>query len=251
MNVTKAAVTTKLTLNFPFFLLTSLFFLFFFFSSIRSAYANKITDLSSPKAKIFTTEKNFKSIKSVDSNKYYSNLQEAMKNVESYLEALKENLSPQLRPIFLIVLDIDETAISTIEYIKSQGLDRNEKAITEAIEKSTYPIKPILTFYEKAINEGFSVFFITNREASLRHQTTLNLKKAGYIKWDGLIMRPKDFKGNVTEFKQEARKWIRNQGYQIVLNIDDQESGFKKSDSEGDVYGSRDIKLPNPFYTIH
>ena len=64
-------------------------------------------------------------------------------------------------------------------------------------------------------------------------------------------MRPKDFKGSVTKFKQEAIKWIRNQGYQIVLNIDDQESGFKKSDSEGDAYGSRDIKLPNPFYTIH
>ena len=242
----KATVKTKLTLSFSFFLV--MISLFFCFSLIRTVYANDVSIFQASNVDAVKKVKSFKSLKSVNFDKYHSEIKEGMKNAEIFLERYPSLPLMKDRLLLAIVLDIDETAISTIEYMRVHHLERKKKTIEKAIKTSTHPIQPVLTFYREAVDKRFVFFFISNRETSLRTQTTLNLKEAGYKKWEGLILRPKDFKGTVATFKQQARKWIRDQGYRIVLNIGDQESDLKEWNGEGDR--TKQIKLPNPFYTV-
>lgn len=184
------------------------------------------------------------SLQNFDFKNYYASVDRVMKEAEFYIDTHKKLKRNKHQKLFAIVLDIDETAISQREYMKQNNLTNNSNGYIEAMHKSTYPIKSVLKFYHSALSKNLSVFFITSREATLRSQTTQNLEKAGYFKWHGLIMRPNNFKGSSAKFKQEARKWLCDQGYYIVLNIGDQ-----LSDIEGD-YAEKKLKLPNPFYTI-
>jgi predicted secreted acid phosphatase len=73
--------------------------------------------------------------------------------------------------------------------------------------------------------------------------TVKNLKSTGFTQWEDLLLKPldKDNQSN-KEFKTHARRHIALQGFDIILNIGDQEEDLVGG------YAQAKVKLPNPFY---
>ena len=113
-----------------------------------------------------------------------------------------------------------------------------EQAIAPAIE-------PVHDLYIWARNQGIVVFFVSGRSERFRAATERNLKKAGYLGWSGLFLKPRASKfSNAAEFKIDVRRKLVEQGHVIVLNLGDQ-----PSDLEGG-YAERTFLLPNPLYRV-
>jgi acid phosphatase len=120
----------------------------------------------------------------------------------------------------------------------------------EALAKDA-PIEATLDLYKAARAAGVSVFFITGRPERLREATEKNLKSAGYVGWERIIMRPPDTttrpaadSRSAADFKGPARKLIEDEGYTIIANVGDQ-----PSDLEGG-HAQRGFLLPDPYYRI-
>lgn len=147
-----------------------------------------------------------------------------------------------------VVLDIDDTALS--DYSSSlelrfggrlQDLKKNE-------QKAQFPATPtVLDLYNFAKANGYAVFFITGRELDEKRATEINLRRAGYVNWDGIYYKPTGYSAThhtVSIYKSAARKQLEDKGYDIVINVGDQ-----LSDLAGG-YADKSFKLPNPVYFI-
>lgn len=180
-----------------------------------------------------------------DSGAYLDDIADTMQKAMRYLELRVERADFKgKKPA--IVLDIDETSLSnypdmvrldfggTIEEIRAD----EDKGIDEVIP-------PTLKLYRYAKANNIAVFFLTGRTEEERQVTEDNLKKAGYINHDGLILRDGEYKkAPAAIYKTAMRKQLTDKGYDIVLNIGDQ-----KSDLRGG-YSDKTFKLPNPYYLI-
>ncbi|KAJ4776726.1 hypothetical protein LUZ62_060983 [Rhynchospora pubera] len=148
------------------------------------------------------------------------------------------------------IFDIDETLLSNLPYYTSHGYGLElfnahefdiwvEKAIAPAIESS-------LILYEEVRALGFKIFLLTGRSEGHMNVTIENLKRAGFLHWDKLILRGPNDKGKTaTAYKSEKRREIEEEGYRIHGN-----SGDQWSDLLGYSVSSRSFKLPNPMYFI-
>jgi acid phosphatase len=160
-----------------------------------------------------------------------------------------------------LVLDIDETALSNWDELRSRGKDETFGDDFGYIpadwdswvrkEKAT-AIEGTLRLYHEAIKHNVAVFFITSRTKDQDPQidqtaaTVENLKAVGYRHWQGLALRgPHPATQTVTDYKSEERKKIVHTGYRIILNVGDQ-----MSDLNGEPQAELSVKLPNPFYYI-
>jgi len=143
----------------------------------------------------------------------------------------------------VIVIDIDETALSNYVYYKRMGFGKGTEDIFSAWKKQGkgQVIKSTLEFYKKAIAKGFKIFFISCRGVELYDATSQNLKREGYTTFEGIILRTEDDKKiPFYEYKKNARrKLVEKHGYDIVACVGDQ-----WSDLEGDYAGHR-VKVPN------
>jgi hypothetical protein len=141
-----------------------------------------------------------------------------------------------------IVLDIDETSLSNYSGLVASNFSSAGTAGPAAAGTGT-AIAPTLALYEDARARGVAVFFVTGRPSLIDAATQSNLKSVGYAQgWDGLQYKPSDL--GTEAFKSAARAAIQAKGYDIVLNLGDQES-----DLDGG-HADRDFKLPNPYYFI-
>ena len=102
-------------------------------------------------------------------------------------------------------------------------------------------IAPTLALYKDARSHGVAVFFVTGRPPAIQSQTEGNLRAAGYNGWSGISFKPG---GGTEAFKSAERAKIERRGYDIVVNMGDQES-----DLDGG-HADRAFKLPNPFYFV-
>jgi predicted secreted acid phosphatase len=155
-----------------------------------------------------------------------------------------------------IVLDIDETSLSNWPYLEANQLARLHYGpcdlpqgpcgwVAWADMAAATAIEPTLELYRLAQERGHAVFFITGRPESQRAATERNLRAVGYEAWENLYMQPDGATFPLAaDFKAPKRREIEAEGYEIVLNMGDQES-----DLEGG-YAERTFKLPNPFYWI-
>jgi predicted secreted acid phosphatase len=155
-----------------------------------------------------------------------------------------------------IVLDLDETSLSNWTYLEANQLARLHYGPCDlpqgpcgwtawADMAAASAIEPTLEVYRLAQNRGLAVFFITGRPESERAATERNLRAVGYEGWANLYMEPDGAAfPSAADFKAPRRHEIEEQGYEIVLNMGDQDS-----DLEGG-YARRTFKLPNPFYWI-
>jgi acid phosphatase len=145
-----------------------------------------------------------------------------------------------------IVLDIDDTAISSYGYEKEMGFGYTPKTWKEwELDADAPAIEPVLDLFNRAKEMGVHIFFVTGRREKSREETTKNLERAGYSGWDRLYMKPDAYRqASAAPYKTAVRKKLTEEGYNIIANIGDQ-----RSDLEGG-YAGKAFQVPNPMYHI-
>jgi predicted secreted acid phosphatase len=155
------------------------------------------------------------------------------------LEKLPENPA--------LVLDIDETSLfnnwsKLIDPIHGYDEEKWNEQIKNA---DAPPIETTLVVFNACRERGFECFFITGRPEHQREYTVKNLEKAGFGAFKELFLEPEGANyPSASLYKTERRKQITDQGYNIVLNMGDQQSDLAGGLSQVTY------KLPNPFYFI-
>jgi predicted secreted acid phosphatase len=142
-----------------------------------------------------------------------------------------------------IVLDIDDTALSSYECLKAVDFDRTRVSCGESGDLPAIP--QTLRLYRYARRHGVAVFFVTGRRERLRGVTAENLREEGYRGWRRLYLRPdREPPARRDGYKARTRARIERRGFEIVVNLGDQ-----RSDLDGG-HAQRGFKLPNPMYVI-
>ncbi|KAK8516220.1 hypothetical protein V6N13_025728 [Hibiscus sabdariffa] len=178
---------------------------------------------------------------------------------------------------YVWIFDIDETLLSNLPYYVEHGYGLeifDPIEFDKWVQRGTAPaIEPSLQLYEKVLDLGFKIFLLTGRNEQHRSITIENLTKAGFRRWDKLILRNafsypagivvtdvnrglipvtivlcrgREHHGKLaTVFKSEKRSEMVEEGYRILGN-----SGDQWSDLPGAAASSRSFKLLNPMYYI-
>ena len=194
-----------------------------------------------------------------DSGQYEDDLETVGGRAQNYLDRRVPRIRKQARrsckangvkncpkPKLAVVLDIDETSLSNYRIARGNELHRSDgRAGDEPVRGDLAAIDPTLDLVDDANRKGVSVFFITGRPdiQVIRDKTTENLTSAGYSDWAELILNPGDAGGTVA-YKSGARAEIADDGYNIIVNMGDQDSDLKGGHAE------QAFKLPNPYYFI-
>lgn len=167
----------------------------------------------------------------------------------AYLSAL--DLSKTQKPA--LVLDVDETSLhNDWRTLVSPANTYDPQAWDAWVQEACAPpVEITLCLYRLALRRGLSVFFITGRADNEREATIVNLKRAGFERFEQLVCEPDAQQRGVavlfpeaSTYKSTTRWSIQDRGYQIVLNVGDQ-----ISDVTGG-FAQQTFQLPNPFYTV-
>lgn len=211
---------------------------------ILSMLAFSTTDAKEPKNLSLTKTL---MIKYHDTGEYQKDqakiIDKAMQYLKTRLERNKKSDKPKK---FAIVLDIDETALSNYSNMLDMNFGGTLNQIREVEANGTDPaISPTLELYRYAKANNVAVFFITGRTVPYRAITEKNLVNAGYKNWDGLSFKEEsDKEKSIAPYKIHTRNLIEKQGYDIVLNVGDQQSDLTGG------HADKAFKLPNPYYLI-
>src|ERR1035437_598829 len=143
-----------------------------------------------------------------------------------------------------VVLDIDDTAISTWgRLVKDDFARKDEMFVAWVNAHVDPPVASVLDLYRESQRLGVKVFFVTGRRTALADRTRLTLAGAGYVPPDAIHFRPEsDREKSLARFKTSVRRDITTQGFRIIANLGDQESDLAGG------YAERVFKIPNPFY---
>lgn len=170
-------------------------------------------------------------------------------------EAGYEDLPPA------VILDVDETVLDNSPYeamlIKTNAFYAPESWDAWCSKAAAEAVPGALDFCQYAVENGVTVFYITNRRDHQREWTRQNLKKLGFPlnnKLETILTRSDS--GDKTE-----RRAAVAQNYRILLMIGDNNGdfagGFTKAAQQvreelvekyADYWGSKWIVLPNPMY---
>lgn len=181
-----------------------------------------------------------------DAGCYWDDVDAQAQRAIAVLEA--RAAQPHKRDHFAMVLDIDETSLTS--YCEAVREDFGYiRPVYEAWIVSSDAVKPIpgtLRLFRRARALGVTVFFITGRPEAQRADTERNLRAAGYDGFEHASFKQVDQAGITTEaYKSGERARILRAGYTLVLNVGDQ-----WNDLEGTPQAERSVKLPNPFYYL-
>ncbi len=167
-------------------------------------------------------------------------------------DQLKKNIPEDLCP-WAVVMDIDDTCLSTVDYRRTKELRRlpflqptwqawcqQEKGIVVA---------GAAEFTEKVKDLGGIVILLTKRKEELRQVTEENLRREGLI-YDALLMENED--NTKTEWMQAIKQGgaIPGQGpLEVVMLVGDKLSDFYADGRDYEHYndwGTKYIIIPNP-----
>lgn len=205
--------------------------------SVSASYAKPPVNLTCAKQAI---------IQYYNSDNYLKDVNEVVADAEKYLKTrVQENQLAAHPQKLAMILDIDDTSLSNFVYKKKYDFSNLPDTIDESYRDANAPaIEPTLRLYNEAIQSGVAIFFVSFRPDEMRSYTITNLQKAGYYGWSNLYLPNSDeIKSPSQVFKTAVRKMITEQGYDIILNLGDQDS-----DLEGG-YAEHTDKIPNPLYT--
>lgn len=181
-----------------------------------------------------------------DSGQYHKDIEEVVKEASNYLK--QEVSRPSNGKKRAIVLDIDETALSNYSSMVKLRLGFNPKLWNETENQAiAEAILPTLKLYQLAKAHNIAIIFITGRhEGKIKRAATIkNLKKVGYHQWDKLILKPLSYNGKPAGlYKSAARKQLTEEGFDIILNMGDQQSDLIGN------HAKKSFKLPNPYYIV-
>ncbi len=196
-------------------------------------------------------------------SEYLKDVQTVIDKAEAYMNqkvpATMDKQSVEAHK-YAMVLDIDDTSLSNYPTIKARDFSSSHSQIDETYHTTTSPaVAPVLALYNKAIQKGITVFFITGRKLESRNPlsedispfTIQTLHNAGF---NGEILLDKnlymahneeDVKLHSSEYKTKIRHKLMSEGYILLVNIGDQDSDFEDSNprQEGN------FKVPNYLYT--
>jgi len=183
----------------------------------------------------------------VDSGQYLTDFAVAVEAARTYLNTIDAGDDG----MDLVVLDIDETALSNVPYyvVNNYGVDAwDEGKWNGWVKNASAPaLEAMLSMYTDLRSQNWSFAFITGRPESQREETAQNLASSGYSHWATLVLRaPEEAPLTAVEYKSEHRRRLEKDGYRIRSSLGDQ-----WSDLEGGTVGNRTFKLPNPMYYIY
>jgi len=184
-------------------------------------------------------------VKYHDSGEYQKDQARVINKAMQYLKTRLQNRKQHPKK-WAIVLDIDETALSNYSDMRHLNFGGTLRQIMDAEANGTDPaITSTLALYRYAKANDIAVFFVTGRTGPYRAVTEKNLLNAGYQNWDGLSFKEENYKEkSAAPYKIHARSLIEKQGYEIVLNMGDQQSDLTGG------HADKTFKLPNPYYFI-
>jgi predicted secreted acid phosphatase len=184
---------------------------------------------------------------------YLKDVNTVIKQAERYLnKRVAENNRSRHPAKLAMVLDIDDTSVSNFPGIKEDDFSNSLSAIDTRYKAANAPaITPVLRLYNQAIAKSITVFFISVRRPlattpneDLRPYTIQNLQNAGYAGWTELYLpQGDDLALTSAEYKTKIRKLLTEAGYDIILNIGDQETDLIGG------YADQTEKLPNYLYS--
>ena len=164
----------------------------------------------------------------VKTGKYDNDIAAVVGEAKDFLQAHASASVNESKGKVAIVLDIDDTALSSIPSLLANdfGLIKDGACLIpkgpcgwgswQELGKAP-AIAPTLALSQLAKKLGFAVFFITGRQEKYREATERNLRSVGYADWDGLILRGAGVHyPSEAEFKAPVREKLESQGY--VLN---------------------------------
>jgi predicted secreted acid phosphatase len=155
-----------------------------------------------------------------------------------------------------IILDVDDTSLSTYNYELETTFVYNPASNAQYIATKTMPaVFGMNDLAAKATAEGYTVFYITGRPESQRPYTEANLGAVGFpaAGAQNLFMKNKDNPPaylpcgstcTTEQYKSGTRAHIESLGYRIVANFGDQESDLAGG------HADKAFKVPNPMYFI-
>ncbi|KAH9311358.1 hypothetical protein KI387_026393, partial [Taxus chinensis] len=154
---------------------------------------------------------------------YEKDLESAVEHIVSYMEEI-EQVGDGMDAW---VLDVDDTALSNLEYYKGRkfgGIPFDPVSFNNwAVRGRSQALPAILDLYNQLKASGFKIFFITGRDESQRKNTEQNLHSQGYSGYAGLILRGQSDKGkSAVDFKSVKREELMERGYYIWGNVGDQ-----------------------------
>jgi len=167
-----------------------------------------------------------------NSGAYEKEVEALCKEAECYFDKLG------VTEKYLIVFDVDDTAVYAFTDWKREILDINPSETTI--------ILPVLNLYKFLIKKGFKIFFITGRPFEKHEETKQELKKAGYVNFVDLACMPSELhvgntRENVAKWKCGFRKEL-SERYSIVGSVADRDVDFAGG------YCGHVVKLPNYIY---
>ncbi|KJK57827.1 HAD family acid phosphatase [Saccharothrix sp. ST-888] len=155
-----------------------------------------------------------------------------------------------------IVLDVDDTSLSTYNYELETTFVYNPASNAQYIATKTMPaVFGMNTLATWAKQHGYTVFFVTGRPETQRSATAANLAAVGFPAADQehLYLKnpvtpppylPCGKTCTTIEYKSGTRAHIESLGYQIVANFGDQYSDLSGGHAE------KTFKIPNPMYYL-
>jgi predicted secreted acid phosphatase len=179
-----------------------------------------------------------------ESGKYDFEVKQIIGQAQKKLKTLIQYNQSNNKKKLALVLDIDDTSLSTYNQLKQFNFANTDKIWSLIEANNTLPaILPTLSLYQYCIKHNVAVFFISARWPQYKKATIYALHKAGYTKFKGLYLLPENYKNSsFSSFKLNARKAIEAKGYTIIMSIGDQFS---------DLQGGAALytyKLPNYMY---
>lgn len=145
----------------------------------------------------------------------------------------------------IVIFDVDDTAVTHYHRIdRFEFIWGKQPHLVENIEigKATV-IKPVLDLYTYLISKGYKIIFMSGRNEGMREVTEKELKSAGYLKYEKLILYPTAHVANacLAEWKVNTRKEL-SETYVLTACVGDREYDFHGG------YTGHIIKLPNYLY---
>jgi len=181
-----------------------------------------------------------------DTGEYYKDISSVITRAVYYLNfRVVQNQRLEKPRKLAVVLDIDETALTNYPDMMRLhfGGTMKEVGALEAVgDDSAIPCT--VELHKDAIDHDVAVFFISGRREYERQATEENLKQAGYHHWAHIYLRANTDYRKASRYKTAIRKQLVKQGYDIVLNVGDQESDLSGG------FSDMTFKLPNPYYLV-
>ena len=202
-----------------------------------------------------TVDANGEHFASPDSN-YAIQVQGIEAKAEKYLAKEVKHHSSAKKAI---VLDVDDTSLSTYNYEIETTFVYNPTSNANYIATKTMPaVFGMNTLASWAQKQGYTVFYITGRPEAQRASTEANLAAVGFpaATTSNLFLKnsaaPPSYLTCATptytcttdQYKAETRGHLEHLGYDIVANFGDQYSDLSGG------YSDQDYKIPNPMYFL-